>query len=363
MNEENEVDLIVRFKDEEFWLRYLTKALSVQKNTLINLIGIDNKSIDCSREIIEAAENLSTVKSVKILDLDDFKPGLALNMGAEAGESPFIINLSSHCVPKSKFYCAELIHELKKEASNCAGVFGAQLPLSCSGAQNTIDLILTYPREERIFRRTPIFNNANSVIKRVIFEKYKFDNEVTNLEDFIWAKTILEEGYELKYTPNAAVYHHHGLHQHTHLSGRADKSLKVLIKKKWIEIDNPEFLSLDTKKVAIVEKGLTMDKLKNQNKISLLSKNKIEEVDFIFNDEIFLDFDYFLFKNHPENIDNKDIEIMEECSAFASELSFFNDEILYLSKPFIEDSRKEILDHIDSNHLSLISSRFVRLII
>ena len=31
MNEENEVDLIVRFKDEEFWLRYLTKALSVQK--------------------------------------------------------------------------------------------------------------------------------------------------------------------------------------------------------------------------------------------------------------------------------------------------------------------------------------------
>ena len=65
----------------------------------------------------------------------------------------------------------------------------------------------------------------------MIFEKYKFDNEVTNLEDFIWAKTILEEGYELKYTPNAAVYHHHGLHQHTHLSGRADKSLKVLIKK------------------------------------------------------------------------------------------------------------------------------------
>ena len=50
MNEENEVDLIVRFKDEEFWLRYLTKALSVQKNTLINLIGIDNKSIDCSEK-------------------------------------------------------------------------------------------------------------------------------------------------------------------------------------------------------------------------------------------------------------------------------------------------------------------------
>ena len=39
------------------------------------------------------------------------------------------------------------------------------------------------------------------------------DEQVTNIEDRVWEKEVIEAGYTLAYDPEAAVFHHHGLHQ------------------------------------------------------------------------------------------------------------------------------------------------------
>jgi CMP-N-acetylneuraminic acid synthetase len=48
---------------------------------------------------------------------------------------------------------------------------------------------------------------------RSVWEKVPFDEETTNIEDRIWAREILNQGYEIIYEPEASVYHWHGIHQ------------------------------------------------------------------------------------------------------------------------------------------------------
>ena len=36
---------------------------------------------------------------------------------------------------------------------------------------------------------------------------------MTNIEDRVWGKAVISAGYHIVYDPEAAVYHHHGLHQ------------------------------------------------------------------------------------------------------------------------------------------------------
>lgn len=239
-----EVDVVVRYKNEEFWLRYLLRALTQQKDVKINLIAVDNNSSDYSTRLLEFYAKKEIFNSCRLLSNDTFRPGKALNIGANAGEADYIVNLSAHCVPVSNSYLKSLVAGLNDAGETCAGVFGQQRPLKFSGAQNIIDLILAYPREPRVYRRTPIFNNANSIIKREIFLRYQFNESVTNLEDFIWAKSILTAGYELKYLPEPSVYHYHGLHQHESDTKRASGSLDVLLTNGWITLDEPDFLKL-----------------------------------------------------------------------------------------------------------------------
>ena len=57
------------------------------------------------------------------------------------------------------------------------------------------------------------FHNANSMFRRDVWEKYKFSEKVTNIEDRVWGKEVTEDGLSIIYEPEASVYHHHGLHQ------------------------------------------------------------------------------------------------------------------------------------------------------
>lgn len=313
-----EFDLVVRFKDEELWLRKLQYAIKRQKKCLLHVIGIDNNSIDDSCNILKSMVNYGSVGSVNIKNIEDFMPGAALNLGASIGNSDFIVNLSAHCIPKGVNYFSELLNFFLEVNSkeDCAGVYSRQLPIEGSGAQNTIDLVLAYPRESRIYRRTPIFNNASSLIPRLVWNKNKFNESVSNLEDFIWAKKIMELGFVFGYTPTAEVYHQHGLHQHNiDSSSRAEKSLQVLLKNKWIVYNRPWFISdvfINTYKIQIEKTCFGLNEcLRRFNDI--VSKGKQNKLD-----KLIYENDYFVFYNELNT--KKDIEaILQDTSTLTSE--------------------------------------------
>ncbi len=99
--------------------------------------------------------------------------------------------------------------------------------MSFTSAHDKRDLLITFGRDEKIQKKDCFFHNANSIIKKEIWNKYPFDGKATNIEDRLWAIEVLKAGYFLKYTPDAKVYHHHGIH-HGGSEERAKTTLKII---------------------------------------------------------------------------------------------------------------------------------------
>ena len=60
---EPSVDIIIRFKNEEFWLRKLKKKFYTLTGVNIHLYGVDNNSTDESKSVFEQFENKG-IKSI-----------------------------------------------------------------------------------------------------------------------------------------------------------------------------------------------------------------------------------------------------------------------------------------------------------
>jgi CMP-N-acetylneuraminic acid synthetase len=103
-------------------------------------------------------------------------------------------------------------------------VYGRQVPVSFSEESDKRDLLLTFGLDRRVQVRDTFFHNANSMIPRSVWEKYPFDENVTNIEDRVWGKNVIGAGYKIVYEPDACVYHYHGIHQ----NGRTDRAQNVL---------------------------------------------------------------------------------------------------------------------------------------
>ena len=66
-----------------------------------------------------------------------------------------------------------------------------------------------FPKESKIPQDDFFCNNANSAISRNIWESYKFNEDITGLEDMELAKRYFLDGGKISYVSNAVVYHIH----------------------------------------------------------------------------------------------------------------------------------------------------------
>ena len=135
-----------------------------------------------------------------------------------------IVLLSAHCIPTDELHIQDLVNF---DDPSVAGVYGRQLPLTYSDDGDIRDLLITFGQDRRVQVKDCFFHNANSAIRRDIWEKIPFDPSVTNIEDRIWAGEVIKAGYKLIYEPEAAVFHYHGIHQ-TQSPTRAASTVKVL---------------------------------------------------------------------------------------------------------------------------------------
>ena len=222
--------IVVRTKNEETWIGHCLRSISAQKNLKFEIILVDNESTDRTLDIVDNFD-------VKLLHIDNFLPGRALNMGFEQSQGEFVICISGHCVPTDDYWLEKLLCEF--DDSEVAGVYGRQLPLSYSSAIDKRDLLTVFGLDKKIQIRDPFFHNANSAIRKSVWDKIPFDNMVTNVEDRIWGKKIIESGYKLVYTPEAKVYHWHGINHDANPS-RAKRVMGMLEKAGVYSFDEVE---------------------------------------------------------------------------------------------------------------------------
>ncbi len=199
------VSIIIRTKNEGKWITPCLKAVFAQDFLDFEVIIVDNQSTD---HTIEKAKNFN----VKVIPFEDsYLPGRCLNHGIRASSGEFIVCLSGHCIPTDKIWLSNLLRNFDDEM--VAAVYGRQEPLSYTSDYDKRDLLTIFGLDKKIQVKDSFFHNANSVIKREIWECFPFDENVTNIEDRIWAKRVLEGGYRIIYEPEASVYHYHGIHQ------------------------------------------------------------------------------------------------------------------------------------------------------
>lgn len=214
-----EISVIIRTKNEEEWLGRTLHSLSLQTEKS-EMIIVDNHSNDRTLNIAEKFG----CKAVSIPP-KEFTYGLALNRGIAVSSGKYLAILSAHCVPANERW----LINLKKNFGNhkIAGVYGRQLPLPDSTPMDKRDLWNIYGLEKKIQKKDFFFHNANSMIRRDIWEKYPFDEKSKGVEDRIWAKEVISEGYYLAYEPDAPVYHFHGINQ-SNDEKRVNRVVKVI---------------------------------------------------------------------------------------------------------------------------------------
>jgi rhamnosyltransferase len=201
-----QVSIIIRTKNEERWIGHCLSMIFNQDFKDFEVILVDNASTD---HTVEVAKRYPLAH---LINIDRFRPGHAINEGIRVSSGRFIVCLSAHCIPKNTDWLTRLLSNFKDDPK-LAGVYGRQLPVSFTDPVDKRDLLIVFGQDRRVQVKDYFFHNANSMLRKDVWEAFPFDEEVTNIEDRVWGKAITTAGYHIVYDPEAAVYHHHGLHQ------------------------------------------------------------------------------------------------------------------------------------------------------
>ena len=213
------ISIIIRSRNEEKWIVSCLSSVFRQDFKDFEVILVDNCSTD------RTVEKARAFPIAKVLNLDEFLPGKALNIGIRASSGEFLVCLSAHCIPVNPSWLANLLAGFDDE--KIAGVYGRQEPMVFTDDVDKRDLVNIFGLDRKIQKKDPFFHNANSMIRREVWDRFHFSETTTNIEDRIWAKEVLENGYLIAYEPSASVYHYHGINQGRNVE-RARKVVSIL---------------------------------------------------------------------------------------------------------------------------------------
>jgi 2-desacetyl-2-hydroxyethyl bacteriochlorophyllide A dehydrogenase len=198
-----ETSVVIRTYNEEKHLPALFDGLDQQSYRNFETVVVDSGSFDLTREI---AHKRAT-RLVRI-SRHDFTFGYSLNEGIRHSNGRLIVIVSAHTRPTHPDWLAFLIAPLREHST--AMVYGRQLGEAQSKFGELLDFERTFGPLRKIL--TPpnfMANNANSAIRRELWEQHPFAESLPGLEDIEWARYWMERGYQVVYEPTASIYHIH----------------------------------------------------------------------------------------------------------------------------------------------------------
>lgn len=200
------ISIVFRALNEEKWF---DDALSACRNQIVDetikteIVLVDSGSTDRTLEIAEK-HGCNIVHIHK----SEFTFGRSLNMGCEAANGEILVFISAHCIPRNEQWLAKLIAPLMD--GSCDYTYGCQVGRPGITRFSEDQVFAHYYPEMSDLKQDGFFcNNANAAITRSLWEKHRFDEEVTGLEDMVLAKEIVRDGGQIGYVADASVIHIH----------------------------------------------------------------------------------------------------------------------------------------------------------
>lgn len=200
-----DASIVIRTYNEGKWLAEVLAACAAQDDSEFSfeIVIVDSGSTDDTLAIAEKyGARITHIKK------SDFTFGRSLNVGCEFADGRFLVFISGHCIPIGDQWLADLIRPLHEE--KVAFTYGRQQGRAGITKFSEEQLFKKYFPEHSSIPQDGFFcNNANSAVPKAIWEKYKFDEEVTGLEDMVLGKQLVADGHEIGYVAEASVIHLH----------------------------------------------------------------------------------------------------------------------------------------------------------
>jgi threonine dehydrogenase-like Zn-dependent dehydrogenase/glycosyltransferase involved in cell wall biosynthesis len=203
VSQKPETSIVIRAFNEEKYLKTLLEAIQLQDYKDFEIILVDSGSYDQTLAIAHRYGD----KVVQI-ESRDFTFGYSLNVGIKNSRGRFLVLVSAHTEPVSTDWLRHLVEPLRDAGT--AMVYGRQFGADSSKFSELQDFRRTFGSDRKTLTPPHFFaNNANSALKRQLWESHPFDEELTGLEDIQWSKHWMEQGLRVVYEPKAAIYHIH----------------------------------------------------------------------------------------------------------------------------------------------------------
>lgn len=199
-----ETSIIVRAFNEQRYIGSVFEAIEKQAYDDYEVLLVDSYSTDRTVEIAEKHCD-------RILNVHprDFTFGHSLNVGCEAARGQYLVMVSAHAIPASDAWLGSLVRHLKDD-SGVAMVYGRHVGADVTKFSEKRDFARLFDgTPKRVLGLDTYSNNANSAIRKTLWDKHPFDEYLTGLEDIAWARFFADLGYAVVYEPEAAVYHIH----------------------------------------------------------------------------------------------------------------------------------------------------------
>ncbi len=198
-----ETSIVIRAFNEERHLPRLLEAIKQQAYRDFEVIVVDSGSFDGTPEIaLRYGARLLRIAS------HDFTFGYSLNAGIRGSQGWYIVIVSAHALPLDSSWLGGLIDPLRDPS--VAMVYGRQLGTPTSKFSELQDFRRMFGPERVVLPpRTFLANNANSAIRKDLWEQHPFDEALPGLEDIEWTKHWMEHNHRVVYEPQSAIYHIH----------------------------------------------------------------------------------------------------------------------------------------------------------
>ena len=177
------VSIVVRTLNEAKFLPECLKKIE-QQNYLgpVEVVLVDSGSTDDTVKI-------ATDFGAKIVHISkaEFTFGRSLNFGCSASSGEILVLLSAHCIPDNENWLQDLVNPIVKQKSEYT--YGRQI--SRKGISKFSEGMVFkkyYPEQSSIPQSGYFCNNANSAILRATWQRLRFDENLTGLEDMELAK-------------------------------------------------------------------------------------------------------------------------------------------------------------------------------
>ena len=199
------VSAIIRYRNEEEWIGHAIKSF-IDFYPDGEIIAINNDSTDSSSDIIKLFDRFDITK----INIDNYSPGRALNIGVEYAKNDVILVQSAHTILKHIDSA-----NTEKNINKYAAIFGNQTPFYL-GKRVTKRYIWSHFKDnlqiENMFSEIEnryFLHNAFCFYQNDILKKYKFDENLHGKEDRYWAADLVKQGHKYLYDSINLSSHHH----------------------------------------------------------------------------------------------------------------------------------------------------------